>query len=221
MRKSFFIVVLILLGSTISLFGQSKHAYWDKVQTIKKYDKIYDPPAHPILFIGSSSIRFWPNLQKTFCNHIVLNRGLGGSVINDWIYYADDLIFPYHPRQIIMYIGENDEIDPDVTAEEILNRFKKLYHLLRSKLPDIPIDYISMKPSPVREQYWGKEKKANELIANFLKKQENAGFIDIWPLFVTKDGRPKRGLFRKHMLHMNAKGYAIWDSVLSPYLINE
>jgi lysophospholipase L1-like esterase len=76
-----------------------------------------------------------------------------------------------------------------------------------------------MKPSPVREKYWSKEKKANALIAQFLKKQKHAKYIDIWPLLVTEDGKPRPELFQKDMLHMNAKGYAIWEKVLKPYLI--
>jgi lysophospholipase L1-like esterase len=217
--KALSIFLLFTLVSAAGLQGQSKHRYWKDVQAIKKYDKIYTPPADPILFIGSSSIRKWPNPQKAFCNHVILDRGIGGAVINDMIYYADDIIFPYHPKQLVIYVGENDAPHKDETPEIILNRFKKLYRLLRSKLPDIPIDFISMKPSPIREKYWSKEKKANALIAKYLKKQKHAKYIDIWPLLVTKDGKPRPDLFQKDNLHMNAKGYAKWEKVLRPYLV--
>jgi lysophospholipase L1-like esterase len=220
LKKASFSILLFSLFLTANLYAQAKHhAFWKQVQTIKKYDKIYEPPAHPILFIGSSSIRKWPNPQKAFCKHVILGRGIGGAVIDDDIYYADDIIFSYHPKQLVIYVGENDEINKNETAEIILNRFKKFYHLLRSKLPNIPIDYISMKPSPSREQFWGKEKKANALIAKFIKKQKHIKFINIWPLMVTKDGKPRRDLFQKDMLHMNAKGYAIWERILRSYLV--
>jgi lysophospholipase L1-like esterase len=219
-KKILFPIILFIPAA--NLYGQAQHhAFWNDVQTIKKYDKIYTPPGHPILFIGSSSIRKWPNPQKVFPKHVILDRGIGGAVINDMIYYADDIIFPYHPKQLVIYVGENDEINKDETPQIILKRFKKFYHLLRSKLSGIPIDYISMKPSPSREKFWDKEKKANAMIARFIKKQHHIKYIDIWHLMVTNDGKPRRDLFQKDMLHMNGKGYAIWERILKPYLIND
>ena len=33
-----------------------------------------------------------------------------------------------------------------------------------------------------------------------------------------EDGRPKPEFFLADRLHMNAKGYAIWTSIIEPYL---
>src|SRR3954451_18428560 len=98
MKKLLFLVFLIISGETLS--AQIKPAYWEDVQTIKKYDQMYEPPYQPILFIGSSSIRKWNDLERTFADYVVLNRGIGGAVVNDITYYLNDIVFPYHPRQI-------------------------------------------------------------------------------------------------------------------------
>ena len=88
MKKKLAISILLICISTFSLLSQNKPAFLDDVQAIKNYDKIYEPPIDPVLFIGSSSIRKWPDIQKDFCNHTVVNRGIGGAVINDIISLA-------------------------------------------------------------------------------------------------------------------------------------
>src|SRR5471030_2995724 len=104
-RFSLFILLLFAAGATSA---QSKPAFWDEVQAIKYYDMVYQQPAHPIVFVGSSSIRKWEHLQVAFGAYNVMNRGIGGAFVNDIIRYLDDLVFTYQPRQIVIYVGEND-----------------------------------------------------------------------------------------------------------------
>lgn len=59
---------------------------------------------------------------------------------------------------------------------------------------------------------------ANTSIRRFLKKKRDARFIDIWHPMLDANGQPRPELFLKDNLHMNKKGYAIWQKALSPYL---
>jgi lysophospholipase L1-like esterase len=211
------ILLLLLLQASI-LSAQNQPRNYDDVQAIKRYDQMYQAPAHPIVFVGSSSIRKWESLQVAFGNYNVINRGIGGAVTNDISYYLNDIVFPYAPRQIVIYVGENDLPDDRATADTILNRTKKLYHLIRAKLPTVPIAYISMKPSPSRDKYQDKARAANALIRDFLSKEQNTVFIDIFSPMI-KDGKSRPELFVEDMLHMNAKGYAIWEAAVRPYLV--
>jgi len=179
---------------------------------------MYKPPVHPILFVGSSSIRKWDNLQLDFGKYNVLNRGVGGTVTDDISFYVNDLIFAYQPRQIILYVGENDLPNEKNTADSILNKTIRLYNLIRGKMPEVPIAYIALKPSPSREKYFQKAKKANELIKVFLAKQKNTAFVNIFPLMLTKEGKMRPELFVSDMLHMKPEGYAIWKKAVEPYL---
>ena len=61
--------------------------------------------------------------------------------------------------------------------------------------------------------------EANSLIKSFLKDQKNAAFIDVYHKMLNKDGTPNKSLFIEDELHMNAKGYAIWQKAIRPYLI--
>ena len=59
--------------------------------------------------------------------------------------------------------------------------------------------------------------KANMLIKDFLSKQKNTAFIDVYnPMLI--NGRPKANIFLADSLHMNKEGYAIWQEAIKPYL---
>jgi lysophospholipase L1-like esterase len=42
--------------------------------------------------------------------------------------------------------------------------------------------------------------------------------VDVFPLML-KNGNSMPELFVTDMLHMNAKGYAIWEKAVKPYLL--
>lgn len=213
------IICFILLTEMLATASaQTKPAFWEDVQTIRKYDDMYAPQPSPVLFTGSSSIRKWDDAETIFARHKVLNRGIGGAVLNDIIFYADDLIFRYNPKQIVLYIGENDLPDSTSTADSILNRTIRLMQAIRRRLPDVPVLYISMKPSPSREQYLQKAVAANELIRKYLATDKHARYIDIFTPMLN-NGKLRPELFVKDMLHMNAQGYAIWRKAVEKYLL--
>src|SRR5689334_5771873 len=56
---------------------------WDSpMAEFDKQDQLHPPPPHPILFVGSSTIRFWKT-SEAFPGLPVINRGFGGSQIDD------------------------------------------------------------------------------------------------------------------------------------------
>lgn len=61
-----------------------------------------------MLFVGSSSFTKWTDVQNYFPGYKIINRGFGGYSLPDVIRYADNIVFPYHPKQIVNYCGEND-----------------------------------------------------------------------------------------------------------------
>ena len=221
MKGSFFLLLVIVNSITADIFAQQKPRYWDDVEIIKKYDQLYSPPRNPILFTGSSSIRKWNDLERTFSNYTVLNRAIGGAVINDISFYLKPLVLIYKPRQVVLYVGENDLPDTASTPDSIFNRTKALLRTIRDSLPGVPIVYISIKPSPVREKYINKAIASNELIRNFISTQTNMSFVDVFKRMLTKEGKPRPDLFVEDMLHMNEQGYSIWRKTIKPYLLKQ
>jgi lysophospholipase L1-like esterase len=193
--------------------------FWNEIVEFKRQDSLQHPPSGAILFIGSSSFRKWTNVQNSFPGYAIINRGFGGSTFPDLIRYAGDIIYPYHPRQIVIYCGDNDLAASDsVTATMVYNRFVRLYNLIRLKLKDVDIVYVSIKPSPSRQKLMPKMEEVNDMIRNFMASYSHAAFVDVYHAMLTPQGLPMDDLFVGDKLHMNEKGYKIWQQILQPYL---
>jgi len=192
--------------------------FWNDIQNFKKQDSVSFPPRNAILLIGSSSFTKWTDVQDYFPGYTIVNRGFGGSTLLDEIFYVNDIVFPYQPKQIIIYCGENDLASSDtVTAAMVSDRFKQLFQMIRNKT-EAPIAYISMKPSPSRRHLFPKMREGNQLIKDFLATQKNTAFIDVHQKMLDSTGEPMPEIFLDDSLHMNAKGYAIWKKEMEPYM---
>jgi lysophospholipase L1-like esterase len=203
-----------------NLYAQGQAPFFNDIQNFKKQDNAGFPPQHAILFVGSSSFTKWTDVQDYFPGYSIINRGFGGSSLPDVIRYANDIIFPYNPKQVVIYCGDNDFAFSDtVTAEIVVARVKQLFQLIRNKLPGANITYVSIKPSPSRARFMPKEEVANKAIKDFLATQKNTAFVDVYHPMLAENGRPIPAIFLGDSLHMNAGGYAIWKKAISPYLI--
>lgn len=210
---------LLLLLNTQLLHAQQP-AFYDEIQAFKKQDKVSMPPKNAILFVGSSSFRMWSDVQDYFPGYTIINRGFGGSSLPDVVRYVDDIIVPYQPKQILIYCGDNDLAASDtVTAQMVADRFKTLFTTIRKKMGGVPIAFVSIKPSPSRVRLMPKMMQANNLISEYLRHKNKTAFIDVYHAMVTADNKPMTDIFKEDNLHMNAKGYAIWQKVIEPYLL--
>lgn len=200
-------------------FSGNTQPFINEINAFKKADSIQTIPNKPILFIGSSSFTNWKDVKNYFPDFQIVNRGFGGSSLPHLILYAEDIIFKYNPKQIIIYCGENDlSGGPQITSDIILNRFTELFILIRNTLPKVPIAYISMKPSPSREKLLITMQEGNEKIKAFIARQKKAAFIDVYHAMLNEDGTIMSDIFLSDKLHMNKKGYEIWQKIIAPYL---
>lgn len=221
----------ILKGATAFLFlfvlynnvkAQKEPAFYDEIQHFKHLDSAHFPPRNAILFVGSSSFRKWEDVQSYFPDKKIINRGFGGSELTDAIRYANEIIIPYHPRQIVIYSGENDLAYSDtVTPKIVLSRVITLFNIIRASMPMVPIIYVSIKPSPSRENLMPRMEEANKLIKQYLQLKKKTVFVDVYHKMLGKDGKPLKDIFTEDNLHMNAKGYHIWQKAIAPYLLKE
>jgi len=220
LRKA--IAFLLLLTAMQELYAQEQPPFYNEIQQFKKQDSANFPPAHAILFVGSSSFTKWQDVQSYFPAETIINRGFGGSELRDLIRYANDIIVPYHPKQIVIYAGENDLAYSDtVTAQTVFSRVVILFNMIRSSLPRVPIIYLSLKPSPSRQSLMPKMEAANTQIRDFLSSKKDAVFIDVYHNMLDREGRPLPGIYLEDNLHMNARGYAIWQKAIEPYLLKD
>ncbi len=221
MNKLFKHLLLIIVFATAVTAHAQQPAFWNDIAAFKKKDSIAFPGTGKILFVGSSSFTKWTDMQDYFPAYPLINRGFGGSSLPDVISYENDVIFPYKPKQIVIYCGENDIAgDSTVTGKIVFERFKKLYTDIRSNLGNVPLVYVGMKPSPSRWHMRQRTMEGNRLIEKFLKKKKRNGkFISVWNAMLGADGKPREELFIKDRLHMTAEGYKIWQKLIEPYLL--
>ena len=217
MKKRLFLACITFLLINISLAQTAFPPFANDILRFKKQDSIVPPVKNAILFVGSSSFAKWKDVADYFPGYIIVNRGFGGSTLLDVIRYAYDIIVPYQPKQVFIYAGDND-LAEGASVAEVVTRFKTLFQLIRINVPNATMDYISIKPSPSRENLMPKMKEANKQIEAFLKTQKNAGFINVFSPMLNADGQPKPEIFVEDRLHMNADGYAIWKKTILPYL---
>ena len=219
MNKYSRVVLFASLFQFTTLLLHAQAPFQDEIKTFKKEDSSHFPGLHKILFVGSSSFNFWKDVQDYFPNHPIINRGFGGSSLPDVIRYANEIIFPYRPKQIVIYCGDNDLAASDsVTAQTVEKRFKELFFLIRKKIPGVPIVFVSIKPSPSRAYLMPRMVQTNQLIKQFLAHQKKAVYIDVYHKMLLPDGKPIPEIFKQDSLHMNPKGYAIWKKAIGPHL---
>lgn len=191
-----------------------------EINAFLEADQKQMPPAGATLFIGSSSIRFWSTLKEDFPKLNVINRGFGGSQIADSTLWADRIVVPYKPAQIVFYAGDND-VASGKKPEEIFAEFQAFVAKVRTDLPDTPIFFISIKPSPSRWHLVETTRKANGLIADWMKGQPHMTYVDVFNPMLGADGKPRAELYRLDRLHMTRAGYELWRKILTPILSDE
>ena len=109
-------------------------AKWEKeIAALEAANRTNPPPAGCIVFVGSSSIKRWTSLAADFPGLPVVNRGFGGSQLADSVNYADRVIVPCAPRQVVIYAGGND-INAGKEPELVYGDFVALATKLRSRL---------------------------------------------------------------------------------------
>lgn len=218
--KKLYGVVLFIFCSGLLQAQPARPPFWGDIQTFKKQDSIRFPAPNQILFVGSSSFTKWKNLQEYFPAFPLINRGFGGSSLPDLLYYSNDAILRYHPRQIVIYCGENDFAASDtVTVDLVVKRFKTLFDLIRASEKNVFISYVSMKPSPSRKHLLTKIISANNEIEFYLKSKKRTSFINIYDKMLNADRTLRDDLYLEDRLHMNPKGYTIWQKEIGPHLL--
>src|SRR5688572_11548193 len=142
---AFALISVVAFSPTIAQVAEDLPFAWE-INEFKRQDSIQFPKPNSIVFVGSSSFNFWKTLQQDFPGYPVINRGFGGSELVHAIQYADQIILPYKPKQVVVYSGENDLAVGNIPADSVKTRFVKLFNRIRAKLPNVNILYVSIKP---------------------------------------------------------------------------
>ena len=206
-----FILCLLIQSVQSQIFFQSEV---NKIQ--QRYKNQINKNTKHIVFTGSSSIRMWKDLPVLFQNPKIINTGFGGSKASDLLYYLDELVLDFNPSKVIIYEGDND-ISSGHKINFILKNIKSIIKKIQEKNKYVQIILISAKPSIMRWDLRRKYIQLNKKYKNLALKNNNIHYADIWSQMIDS-GELKTDIFIEDGLHLNLKGYKIWEKVLRPIL---
>lgn len=188
---------------------------WEKViRSFEAWDEKNSFPKDAVLFVGSSTIRWWKTAEL-FPDLDVINRGFGGAYISDIIHFSGRIVIPYKPKLIVFYAGEND-IYSHKNPDRLLADYHKFVKRVHRRMPDTPIIFMSIKPTPSKFSLWSTVQKANLLIKDFCDSDEKLYFVDLSKKLLARDGKPNQQLYLDDNSHLNAKGDALIAKIVKP-----
>lgn len=221
MTRRYATLIVIWMATAVGAFAQTPapaaaDRWADAMAAFSRADAETPPPKRGIVFVGSSSIRLW-DLAKHFPGMPAVNRGFGGSQIEDSIRHADLLVNRHAPRLVVLYAGDND-LASGKSPHQVADDFAAFVRAVRAKLPETRIAFVAIKPSLARWAMVGKVREANAAIRAACDADPHLAFVDVDGPMIGWNGQPRRELFVEDGLHLSEEGYELWSTLLRPLL---
>ena len=188
-----------------------------EILAFEAHDRAMPPAPGGIVFVGSSTFRFWSTLAADFPLQNVLNRGFGGSTLPEVNKVVPRIVLSYRPHLVLLYAGDND-LAAGRTPADILNDYRRFVSLVRRELPTTRIAFVSIKPSPSRWPLVNRMRAANQLVRDEIARDPLSTYIDTFTPMLRADGRPRPELFGPDSLHMVRAGYVLWREIIAPVI---
>lgn len=201
----------LLIALALMILGPTWAASADEIRPSSQKPKV--------IFIGSSSIAMWDSIAQDFPEVETVNLGVGGTQYDFLIEHAGLWMTAYNPDGVVIYSGDND-ITAGKTPEAVAANFKTTVQIISAKKPSTKIYVLSIKPSPApdRRRELDDMRAANRMIKEISKEFPNVTFVDVYSKMLDPSGEPNGKLFIKDGVHLNDKGYDVWESALDPCL---
>lgn len=216
---SLFTLLFFQFTQTVSLSAQEQINRYDEViKSFVRQDSVSLPKKGSVLFVGSSSIGRWHDLEDRLGDYTVIRRGFGGSTFAEILHYAKDIVLPYRPSKIFLYAGENDLVQGK-SVGEIMHTIERIHTEIKQTLPFTSVYIILVKPSIKLKEYSADIVKLNERIKKYIAQAGcSIYFVDIFHAMQDEHGELKPGLFVSDNLHLSPDGYDIWEEEIRKYL---
>jgi len=172
-----------------------------------------------IVFVGDSITEGWHTLAQDFAGLPLkaVNRGIGGDTTPNLLYRLQADVLDLHPRALIVLIGTND-LGEHTSPADIADNLRAFHEKIRAAYPNIPIAWCLVMPRKGDDTYPQRIHALNELITQIAATDPRVTVCDTFTPLALPDGSSKPEDFNPDRLHLNAAGYAVWLSALSPIL---
>lgn len=204
-------------GSPQPAAGPGVERWEADIRAFEEADRASPPQPGGVVFVGSSSIRMWHTLAEDFAGVNVVQRGFGGSEMSDAVHFADRIILPYEPRQVVVYAGDND-LWSEKSPAQVLEDFRMLVQRIHQRLPEARVAFIAIKPSIARWSIADQVRGANRLVEEYAASDPRIDYIDVFTPMLGADGMPRAELLVEDDLHLSPAGYEVWREAVGPFL---
>ena len=211
--KNILLIALVFFGQ----FAFAQNKFEAEIKAYEKQDSISMPKTQQILFLGSSSFRIWKTFNQDLTGLPVINRGFGGSTLEDALYYFDRMVLKYQPSWVFLYEGDND-LAKGQSPEFIEKEFVDFSERIAKQLPKTRVVFVAVRPSLARVAIVDKQKDLNKRIEQFMKGKKNLFYLDMHAPFYLADGTLMQDIFIADQLHLNEKGYQIFASKIRSFI---
>ena len=179
------LLILVISCSPLKKYPLKSDRWENDIKFLESKDREEACVEDCILFVGSSSIRLWKEIESDMSPYKVVKRGYGGAHFYDLIHYTKRLVKNHKPRAIAVFVANditgknNNSWYGDLKPKEVLQLFKFFTKEIKSIHGDIPIFAIETTPTINRWSVWDKISKTNDLIKNYTAKKENLNYITL------------------------------------------
>ncbi|MCG8313308.1 MAG: GDSL-type esterase/lipase family protein [Pseudomonadales bacterium] len=182
--------------------------------------RILDPEKTTTLFVGSSSIRLFQDLENVFAQTNIIKKGFGGAKINDLAYYKESLIFNQSPQLMVIYIGINDILYRDYeNTQELTADLFLLLDDIQQKFGHVPIALVALRPI-AKPKLRQKIADFNFELSRYAISHPQVHFVDPNDRLLTPSGELNQHLLHWDGFHLNQAGYQTWGTAIRDKLID-
>ncbi|MGD8426950.1 MAG: NnrU family protein [Balneolaceae bacterium] len=211
------------VGNEIAMMKSDDPLIWqDEMTHLTEKNKPMRGDSSAVLFVGSSSFRFWDHIEEDLTPIKVINNGFGGAKVPDVFHYKEELIYAYHPQKLVFFLGSNDisGAENDKSPEELYDLYARLAMDVHQKFPDCQMYILAITPTLARWNVWPEVKKANETIRSHSERVNWVTYLDVDDSFLSDLGEPEWKYYKWDGTHLSREGYQIWSQVLKKKLMD-
>lgn len=168
-----------------------------------------------VSFAGSSTIANWKTMAADFPNWWTTNLGRGGTTYFDLLKGYETWLKPALPRteRLLIYSGDND-LASRMHPQRVLQDVRNLLAEIHRDRPHLQVYLLTVKLSPSRMEYQPEILEFNALLRQESQNTHAFEIIDTESALCDSQGQPEPMNFAQDGLHLSAKGYKIWRSLV-------
>lgn len=167
-----------------------------------------------LVFIGDS-LTEWYDWGRRFPEHRVLNLGISGEMVEELLERRDHIrTVVKEPDRVFLMTGINNIL---MGRNDIAQPYRELVRNLTTWWKGAKIVVQSLLPVDMPWIDNNLIRDVNRRLSEIAREQ-SSDYLDLYGLFVDKDGKPIRGCLSDDGVHLADRGYEVWAKAVGEYL---